>query len=384
VSDPEDVQVPKAAMPPPGLEATSALGSVPEPSSTNPEDGLSAFDAEFKPGLTERARIHANLRPSIIGVSIAAAGLVAGATGAVVIQKLFGAAPRSASLTIETVPSGLEVSIDGANRGRTPLTLTLPPRAYEAVVGSGSNRRVVKATLAAGAEMVQRLELPAAPGPQDLAHGTLRVETDPVALTVIVDGITLGVSPLTVQNLAPGPHDLTVANGREAVHKAVTLRAGETVSVLLANGGGASPSAVSAGWITVSAPVVLQIREESKLLGTTESDRMLIAAGNHTLDFVNSDLGFSQRQRVNITPGKVSVLRVTVPNGTLSLNAQPWAEVWVDGTRVGETPIGNLVRPIGRHEVLFRHPELGERRETVVVTTLQPARLGVDLRRKPQ
>jgi hypothetical protein len=232
--------------------------------------------------------------------------------------------------------------------------------------------------------MVQRLELPAAPGPQDLADGTLRVETDPVALTVIVDGITLGVSPLTVQNLAPGPHDLTVANGREAVHKAVTLRAGETVSVLLTNGGGASPSAVSAGWITVSAPVVLQIREESKLLGTTESDRMLIAAGNHTLDFVNSDLGFSQRQRVNITPGKVSVLRVTVPNGTLSLNAQPWAEVWVDGTRVGETPIGNLVRPIGRHEVLFRHPELGERRETVVVTTLQPARLGVDLRRKPQ
>ena len=111
---------------------------------------------------------------------------------------------------------------------------------------------------------------------------------------------------------------------------------------------------------------------------------MLIPAGNHSLEFVNADLGFSQRLTVNVTSGKTSGVQIKVPNGTLSLNAQPWAQVWVDGTRVGETPIGNLVRPIGRHEVVFRHPELGEHRETVMVTALQPTRLGVDLRRKSQ
>jgi hypothetical protein len=130
--------------------------------------------------------------------------------------------------------------------------------------------------------------------------------------------------------------------------------------------------------------VALEIREDGKLLGSTESERLLIAAGSHTLQFINSELGFSQRMAVNVAPGKVSALRIKVPDGTLNLNAQPWAEVWVDGARVGETPIGNLVRPIGRHEVLFRHPELGERREVVTVTAVQPVRLGVDMRRKSQ
>ena len=66
----------------------------------------------------------------------------------------------------------------------------------------------------------------------------------------------------------------------------------------------------------------------------------------------------------------------------MNINAQPWAEVWVDGQRIGETPIGNLSRPVGPHEVVLRHPEFGERRETVIVTLKQPARLGVDMRKK--
>ena len=64
----------------------------------------------------------------------------------------------------------------------------------------------------------------------------------------------------------------------------------------------------------------------------------------------------------------------------LSINARPWAEAWIDGERVGETPIGTLMRPIGRHEVVLRHPELGERRVPVVITLAQPARVSVDFR----
>jgi hypothetical protein len=38
------------------------------------------------------------------------------------------------------------------------------------------------------------------------------------------------------------------------------------------------------------------------------------------------------------------------------------------------------MRPIGRHEVVLRHRELGERRESVLVTLGQPARVSVDFR----
>jgi hypothetical protein len=85
---------------------------------------------------------------------------------------------------------------------------------------------------------------------------------------------------------------------------------------------------------------------------------------------------------VQITAGQTVNMRPEWPRGTMAINAIPWAEVLVDGTRVGETPIGGVTVPIGAHEVLFRHPELGERRLTVTVTTGDPVKVGVDLRSK--
>jgi hypothetical protein len=66
----------------------------------------------------------------------------------------------------------------------------------------------------------------------------------------------------------------------------------------------------------------------------------------------------------------------------MAINATPWAEIFVDGQRVGETPLGNVPAQIGTHEVLFRHPELGEERRSVTVTTGEPVKVGVDLRSK--
>ena len=68
--------------------------------------------------------------------------------------------------------------------------------------------------------------------------------------------------------------------------------------------------------------------------------------------------------------------------GTIALNAIPWAEVWIDGEKVGETPIGNLPVAVGPHEIIFRHPDLGEQRQAVVVTLATPARVTIDLRKK--
>jgi hypothetical protein len=70
-------------------------------------------------------------------------------------------------------------------------------------------------------------------------------------------------------------------------------------------------------------------------------------------------------------------LDVPMPSGKLSISALPWAEVSVDGRSIGQTPIGNLSVSVGTHEVVWRHPEHGERRQMVFVGS-EPARLGVD------
>ncbi len=72
---------------------------------------------------------------------------------------------------------------------------------------------------------------------------------------------------------------------------------------------------------------------------------------------------------------------VPVPNGTVSLNALPWANVWVDGREIGTTPIANIDLPIGSHDILWRHPQLGERRQTVTVTAKTPLRLVMDFKK---
>jgi len=69
------------------------------------------------------------------------------------------------------------------------------------------------------------------------------------------------------------------------------------------------------------------------------------------------------------------------PMGTLSLNALPWAEVFIDGRRLGETPLGQVRVPIGAHELGFRHPQFGEQSRSVTVTADGPTRVSVDLRK---
>jgi serine/threonine-protein kinase len=93
-------------------------------------------------------------------------------------------------------------------------------------------------------------------------------------------------------------------------------------------------------------------------------------------------LDYRAIRTVQVAPGRVATISIEMPKGTIALNAIPWAEVWVDGNRMGETPIGNLSMSIGPHEIVFRHPELGEQRHAVTVTAGAPARLSVDLRKK--
>ena len=133
-------------------------------------------------------------------------------------------------------------------------------------------------------------------------------------------------------------------------------------------------------WLTVKSPVSVEIREGGRLIGTTESDRIMLAAGRHDLELSNETLGYTATKTINVPAGKVAPLTIDMPQGVVNLNAAPWAEVWIDGKRVGETPIGNLSVAIGSHEILFRHPQLGEKRQAVSVTLKAPVRLSVDMK----
>ena len=90
-------------------------------------------------------------------------------------------------------------------------------------------------------------------------------------------------------------------------------------------------------------------------------------------------LGFQEARRIDVTAGKTIAIRVDPPKASVSVNARPWADIMLDGNNVGQTPIANLLVSVGSHEMVFRHPQLGERKQTVTVTAKGPNRIAVDL-----
>jgi hypothetical protein len=234
---------------------------------------------------------------------------------------------------------------------------------------------VIPFNVAAGAEVSQYLEFANTP-----ETGSLRVESQPAGAKVLVDGTDRGTAPLTVADLLPGDHEVVLQTPMGSVRHVVSVQAGGTASLVAPVVSTATAAGPVSGWLMVKSPFTLEIREEGQLLGTTDADRLMLAAGRHEILLVSEAMGYRVTRVVNIVAGKVSNINVDLPNGVVHLNATPWAEVWVDGQRVGETPIGNLSMPIGSHEVVFRHPQFGEKRHAISVTLSGPTRVSVNMK----
>ena len=262
-------------------------------------------------------------RPSWRGRAIAAAlVLIALGTGGTYAARVAMQPPPSGTLAVSSNPAGAQVIIDGNPKGATPLTLELPPGDHIMVLSADGQARTIPLSIAAGAQVSQFIELPT----------------------------NTPAEALPAPTAAPAP---------------------------------AAPATplVVAGWISITAPIDVQVYEGGRLVGTSQSQRIMLGVGRHELALSNETLGYKASRVVQVTEGKVTPIAIELPKGTLALNANPWAEVWVDGEKVGETPIGNVPVSIGTHDVLFRHPQLGEQRHAVTVTLAGPARVSAEFKK---
>jgi hypothetical protein len=310
--------------------------------------------------------------------AVAACGLIVLASGGAFAARRYlkpTAPPASGRLAINTSPDGATVIVDGEPRGVTPVNLTVAAGSHVVELhGQGEPRRM-SVNVDAGAEVSQYIELPkSAP-----TLGALQVKSDPGGARVAVDGIPRGVSPVTVTGLAPGEHTVLVESDAGSTKQTVLVEPGATAALMaqLSNQG-----APASGWISVSAPAEVQLFENGRLVGSSQTDKLMVLAGSHQLELVNQAIGYRAAKTVQVSAGKTSSIKVEFPNGSIALNATPWADVWIDGARIGETPIGALALPIGSHEIVFKHPEFGEQKHTAMVTLNTPTRLSVDMRKK--
>jgi serine/threonine-protein kinase len=256
------------------------------------------------------------------------------------VEPRAAAVPALGVATVTSTPSGVPVAIDGIARGATPLALALPAGPHRVSVGTGDAPTERRVQVSAGTDAFLHVEWP--------------VTAEPAK--------TLAPAPApTVVAMRPAPP-------RALVNVVETPRVRESIAF--------KPAPL--GWVSVSSPFVVQVFEDGRDIGSSDGDRLPLAAGTHTLTLVNRSLEVSEERTITVVAKREVALTIEASRGTLNLNARPWAEVWLDGKRVGDTPLGNLSVAIGEHELLFRHPTLGDQRRRVVVGARSPVRVAVE------
>ena len=360
--------------------------SPPEPPAEGQEDdGLSSFATESERVPAAGGEVLGSPSPRNIPYIAAAFGavliLTAGTIAYVATRPARGQSAGAATVAgsgnavVDSRPQGAAIFIDGIAQGTTPSKIALPAGQHTLELRLDGATRSFSLNVDAGTTVSHYIELATAPVTPIVSTGTLEVASDPPGAQVSVDGAAKGRTPLTLPNLLPGEHVVAISNGSETINRRVAVTAGNTASVFAALGA----ADTAAGWVTFKTSIELQIFEAKRLVGTTAADRVMLPAGRHELELVNTELEFRRPLTVQVGAGTTVTPAVELPTGLLSLNALPWAEVSIDGRSVGTTPLGNLAVPIGTYEVVWRHPQLGERRRTVKVPATTPVRVGVDL-----
>ena len=233
--------------------------------------------------------------------------------------------------------------------------------------------------------------------PRPLKVGRWRVSTAMVAALVLIATMETGVialmaralwfrpePPLAVETAASGENVLVSSRSTEAppikLIVAPDLRwVRVTTPSDRAFAGKVTDSAT--GTIRISSPIELKVFERSRLVGSVPGDGLKLSAGRHDIELVNGPLGYRLRQAVEVKAGETVSIHVAPPDGSVTIDASPWAEVTIDGRAAGRTPLGPLALTPGEYEVAFRNPAGGNDRQRVTVRPEAKLRVVGKLRR---
>jgi hypothetical protein len=320
---------------------------------------IAIFDAEpavAEPAVVEPASTVVRLRTATVAVGSLAASLVRGAAqmkpvAASLVRGAVRLAPGARAAGVVAVVA--VVAVAGC--------LATP---YVGNVKTWLTEQTGKAT------SPKREPVAARPAPPASARrtGQLMAQSEPAGAKVLVDGRERGVTPLTLDDVAIGPHTVVLQSDKGSVRRTVTVAANRSAVV---------SESIFAGWLAVFAPFELQITEGASAIRLDESGKVLLPPGPHGLHFENRDLGYSETRRVEVQPGQTTSLSLVAPPSTLTVTANAPGVVSIDGQQVGETPLTNQPIALGTREILVKGADGTERRFTRKVT-VAPVQIVVD------
>jgi hypothetical protein len=298
-------------------------------------------------------------------VAVAAMAVAVLATGRSYWRQ-WTAVSKTGVAVLESVPDGSQVTVDGNDAGKTPIAATLPVGSHTIEFRYRKQVRTVRVSVDPDGRVVQRVDWSKKP------TGRLVISSGSTSARVLVDGAMRGMTPLTLDDLAVGPHVVRFESVKGSVQRSVTIADGQTAQV---------EETIFPGWLLLDAPIELTITEGTRAIRLDDRSQAMLPPGPHELRLENRALGYQEVRQVEVRPGETARVSIAPRRSTVNVTATAPAEVWFDGVAVGRTPLVDLPVEIGTHDVRLKSAA-GERRLTALVT-VKPLDLNVDFSERP-
>ena len=301
-----------------------------------------AIDARATP---EPSRVTATMRRTATGQGGPTLIRTVGPDGLTRLE-LEGATTAPAAATKESTTAPAPASASGRGPGRlivaAGVVLALGGGAYVATRDRGTPTPVAAAIDAAA------------------GRATLVLETTPAGATIELDGARLPeVTPARVvvaPSSAASPHRVILAlpGWRAHTDPGIVVAAGDEVRISAAL---ARPTTVLD---VTTTPAGASVELDDRELGTTPLHVEVPADAQGHLVRVRrrgfADLTTPVTLADGATIPIAGALAPATRFGTISLNVEPWADVYVDGRKVGQAPTPRLRLPVGHHTLRLVNP----------------------------
>jgi hypothetical protein len=279
----------------------------------------------------------------------------------------------AAIIHVTSNPSGANVSLDGVYQGITPITLNYVPNGTMRIVvvkKSGYIPVVIPLQTITSGQTLSLSET------LTFSSGSITISSNPSAASVYLDAVYQGITPITLNDIPIGSHTITLSKtGYNDISKTVIVSSDQTTYI-------SEPLTVQTGSISISSnPSSANVYRDGTFKGITPITLKNIPVGSHTIKLTKS--GYNDISKtVTVSSIKTTYISelLVVQTGSISILSNPSsANVYLDGTSKGITPITLKNIPVGSHTIKLTKSGYADHSKTITVSSGQTTSLSNDL-----
>ncbi len=268
----------------------------------------------------------------------------------------------SKEIRIESEPAGADVYIDDNFVGKTPITTRLSGK-------NGEQKRIVlkkEGFKPVNATFFFSKDLKKLKYTLQSLYTTMSVVTEPPQTTVFINGKESCVTPCEIK-INTSKENILLFKAEGYKDKTIVLKPGEILTNKVVLDVIKQPAYLV---LDTEFPVKLYVKTRSgwKYLGKfSDGKTVKLEAGTVKLKVENKQYFYSQVFIEELMGNKKNYLKLPPLGFIRKIDVAPlYAEVYIDGISVGETPIFNIKIVAGTHRIKFVSPEDNKVKEITV------------------